>query len=42
MERDHWKELDGKIILNWILKKQNLRVWTGFIWRKIRTRVGPL
>jgi hypothetical protein len=23
---------DDRIILRWILKKQSVRVWTGFIW----------
>jgi hypothetical protein len=29
-------DVDGRI-LNWILKKQNMRMWTGFIWLRIRT-----
>jgi hypothetical protein len=28
---------DGRIILEWIIKKQVGRVWTGFIWLRIGT-----
>jgi len=37
--RDHLGDLgvDGRIIVNWILKKWDVRLWTGFIWR----RTGP-
>jgi hypothetical protein len=33
-DRDHFKDLsiDGRIILKYILKKQNGRTWTGLIW----------
>jgi hypothetical protein len=24
--------IDGRIILKWILKKQDVKVWTGFMW----------
>jgi len=32
--RDHPKDLgvDGKIILEWILRKQSGKVWTGWLW----------
>jgi hypothetical protein len=42
--RDHLEDLavDGKIILEWILKKQVGRVWTGFIWLRIGTSGGVL
>jgi hypothetical protein len=42
--RDNLEDLgvDGKIILGWILRKQDGRVWTGFIWLSIGTSVGPL
>jgi len=41
---DHLEELDvdGKIILEWILGKQNVIVWTGFIWIRIGTSGGIL
>jgi hypothetical protein len=37
MWRDHLGELyvDSRMILKGILKKYNLRVWTGFIWLRI-------
>jgi hypothetical protein len=28
---------DGRIILKWILKKQDRRMWTGLIWLRIGT-----
>jgi hypothetical protein len=28
------------ILLRWFLKKQDLRVWTGFMWLKTGTSVG--
>jgi hypothetical protein len=33
--------LDRRIILKWILKKQDEGVWTGFIWLRIGT-IGRL
>jgi hypothetical protein len=27
--------LDGRIILKWILKKYNRRMWNGLIWLRI-------
>jgi hypothetical protein len=38
--RDHLEHLgvDGRILLNWILEKQDLGVWIGFIW--LRTGAG--
>jgi hypothetical protein len=34
--------VDGKIILEWILKKWVRRMWTGFIWLRIGTSDGPM
>jgi hypothetical protein len=44
MERNHYKNLDvgGRIILRWILEKEDGVVWTGFIWHKIGTSAGLL
>jgi hypothetical protein len=30
-ERDHWRDtgVDGRIILRWILRKWDVRLWTG-------------
>jgi hypothetical protein len=27
---------DGRIILKWILRKLGVRVWSGFVWLRIR------
>jgi hypothetical protein len=37
---DHWEDLgiDGRITFRWILGKQGLGMWIGFIW--IRTGTG--
>jgi hypothetical protein len=42
-ERRHFGDLvaDG-IILKWILQKQDIKVWTGFIWLRIGTCGGLL
>jgi hypothetical protein len=42
--RDHFKDLgvDGKVILEWILRKRCGNVWTGFIWLRIGTSGGLL
>jgi hypothetical protein len=32
--------VDGRIILKWILKKYDVRAWTGFIWLRIGTDGG--
>jgi hypothetical protein len=36
-ERDHWGNpgVDGKIILRWIFRKWDVRVWTGLRWFRI-------
>jgi hypothetical protein len=43
-ESDHSKELvvDGKIILEWILGKDGGKLWTVFIWLRVRTNGGLL
>jgi hypothetical protein len=33
---------DDRIILEWILEKECEKVWTGFIWLRIRTSGGLL
>jgi len=42
-ERDHSEDLgiDGRI-LKYILKKEDWRAWTSFIWLRIGLRVGLL
>jgi len=35
-------DVNGKIILKWILKNCNEKAWTGLIWLRIRTGVGRL
>jgi hypothetical protein len=40
---DHVGELGtDEIILKFILKKQHMGVWTGFIWLRIRSNGGGL
>ena len=43
-ERDHLKDpgLDGRIILIWIFRKWDVRVWTGSVWLRIGTGGGIL
>jgi hypothetical protein len=37
--RQFWHLLvDERIILEWILKEQHVRVWTGFVWIRIGSR----
>jgi hypothetical protein len=42
--RDHWGDpgVDGKIILRWIFRKWDVRVWTGLSWLRIVTGGGNL
>jgi hypothetical protein len=28
--------VDGRIILKWVLRKEDVRVWTDFLWLRIR------
>jgi hypothetical protein len=32
----------GTIALMWIVTKQDVRLWTGFIWLRILSTSGPL
>jgi hypothetical protein len=34
--------VDGRIIINWILKKWDMRQWTRFIWLRIESIGGVL
>jgi hypothetical protein len=42
--RDHWEDLgvDGRIVLEQVLEKQGLDVWTGFTWLRTGTNDGLL
>jgi hypothetical protein len=44
MVRDHSEGIgaDGRIILEWIMGKWDVKVWTGCIWLSIGTRRGLL
>jgi hypothetical protein len=42
--RDHWEDKDvgGRIIIKWILKRYDGVAWTGFIWLRIGTNMELL
>jgi hypothetical protein len=44
MEGGHWGDpgVDGRIILRWIFRKWDVRVWTGSNWLRIGTDGGQL
>jgi len=43
-ERDHWRDpgVGGRIILRWIFRKWDVRVWTGSSWLRTGTGGGHL
>ena len=43
-ERDHLGDpgVDGRVILRWIFRKRDVRVWTGSSWLRIGTDGGHL
>jgi len=43
-ERNHLEEPggDGRIILRWVFRKWDVRVWNGFSWLRIATGSGHL
>jgi hypothetical protein len=43
-ESGHWGDpgVDGNIILRWIFRKWDVRVWTGLSWLRIETGGGHL
>jgi hypothetical protein len=42
--RDHWGEpsIDERIILRWIFRKRDVRMWTGSSWLRIGKDGGQL
>jgi hypothetical protein len=42
--KNHWedRDVDGRIILKWILEKWDGEAWTGLIWLRIETGGGKL
>jgi hypothetical protein len=43
-ERDHFENpgVDGRIILRWIFRKWDVRLWNGSMWLRIETGGGRL
>ena len=43
-ERDHLgdTDVDGRIILRWIFRKEDVRLWTGSSWHRIGTGGGHM
>jgi hypothetical protein len=37
---DQFEDIDGRIILNWILGKYNASLWTEFKWLRIQSNNG--
>ena len=32
--------MDGKAVLRWIVHKQGVKTWTGFVWPRLETSGG--
>jgi hypothetical protein len=43
-EKSHLEvpDVDGRIIVRWIFKKWDVRIWTGLMWLRIRAGVRHL
>jgi hypothetical protein len=43
-ERDHLGDpgVDGRIIIRWIFRKRDVRIWTGSSWLRTETVGGQL
>jgi hypothetical protein len=43
-ERNHWGDpsVDGRLILRWIFRKWDVKIWTRFGWLRIETGGGHL
>jgi hypothetical protein len=43
-KRDHWgdPDVDGRIILRWIFRQWDVRLFTGLSWLRIETDCGRL
>jgi hypothetical protein len=41
-ERDHWGDpgVDGRIILRWISRKWDVKIWNGLSWFRTETDAG--
>jgi len=38
--RDHLEHINGRIILQWMLKKWDIKMWTGSIWARVGSSDG--